>query len=197
MSIERVTISALLYGQVMQNVLNFNNADGALTPTQVCEEVRDYWIGGTTNVGIHSWVSNSVVWVGASCQTMGSGSFPTAITFSKAGQQTASNEMPTVLCIILKFRTATAGRHGRGRTYVPTVSNGFSTNGLINAAFHSYADTAIAGLNSRFNSTGSGPLTLLVGPRSATVLADYHLVTNIEASNFLGTQRRRNIGFGI
>jgi hypothetical protein len=198
MSVERVTISALFYSQICQNVLHFENQDGALTPAQVCAEIRDHWIGTTTNVGIHSWVTNSCAWVKVACQTRASSlAAPTELTINQPGQQSPDNQQYTVLSVILKFRTAAAGRKGRGRSYVPGIANGFTTTGLVNATFHTYADTAIAGLNARFAVGGTGPLYLMVGPRSGIVNNDFYPVTSIAASNFVGVQRRRNIGYGI
>lgn len=198
MSVERVTITALYYGQKVQNVLNFDNPDGTLTPLQVCTEIKDNWIGSTTNVGIHAWVGNHIQWVQVACQTRATPlPAPTTLTIAINGQQSASGQEYTPLAVILKFSTAIAGRRGRGRSYVPGIANGFATNGLLNSTFHSFADTALNALNARFKLAGSGPLQLLVGPRNGMVLIDYLHVTNIQASTFIGVQRRRNIGFGI
>lgn len=198
MSVERVTITALYYGQKVQNVLNFENPDGGLTPLQVCTEIKDNWIGSTTNVGIHAWVGNHIQWVQVACQTRASVlPAPTTLTIAINGQQSGSNQEYSPMCIILKFSTAIAGRRGRGRSYIPGILNGFSTNGLVNSTFHSFADTALNALNARYKSGGSGPITLLVGPRDGVARADYLAVTNIQASTFFGVQRRRNIGFGI
>lgn len=198
MSIERVTISALFYSQICQNVLHFNNPDGALTQAQVAAEIRDKWIGTVTNTGIHSWVTNSITWVKVSVQTRAiSPGPPYDLTIAQQGQQSASNEQYTPVCCILKFRTATGGRRGRGRSYVPGMLNGFVTNGLINATFHSYADTAIAALNARFSVGGTGPLFLVIGPRTGISTPDFPPVTAIVASNYVGIQRRRNIGYGV
>jgi len=197
MSVERVTITALMYGQKMQNVMNFDNNSG-LTPAQVCTEIRDYWIGTTSGVGMHQWCTQSTVWVQVACQTRSSSPSPPAIlTINQPGVQGASNEIVPFACVILKFKSEAAGRKGRGRIYCPGVMQGFFTNGLMDSDLGAYGNTALAGMNTRFTLSGTGPITLLVGPKNGITLADYHYVTAITFSPFLGVQRRRNIGFGI
>lgn len=198
MGVERVTITALMYGQKMQNVLHFNNPDGALTGLQVCQEIRDNWIGTAVNVGIHAWCTQSTVWVQVACQTRASSpSPPTILTINQPGYQGASNEIVPFACVVLKFQTAVAGRRGRGRSYTPGVMQGFFTQGLMDDTLTSFGGTALAAMNARFCAGGSGPLTLLVGPKNGIILIDFLQVTQISFSTFLGVQRRRNIGFGI
>jgi hypothetical protein len=197
MSIERVTTTAIMYGQKMQNVMNFDNNSG-LTPAQICTEIRDNWIGTTSGVGIHQWCTQSTVWVQVACQTRSSSLAPPEIlTINQPGVQGASNELIPFACVILKFKTEAAGRKGRGRIYTPCVMNGFSTQGLMNSNLGAYGNTALAAMNARYTLSGSGPITLVVGPKSGITLADYHYVTNISFSPFIGVQRRRNVGFGI
>ena len=77
------------------------------------------------------------------------------------------------------------------------VNNGFATNGLLNATFHTYADTALQNLRDRFlfGGSGNGPTYLVIAPRNAP--GSPVTVTGIDASPFIGVQRRRNIGYGI
>lgn len=198
MSVERVTITALFYGQRCQNVLHFNNPDGLFTTMNVCEEVRNEWIGTVANKGIHQWTPSNIVWVMVSCQRLGNPPpAPTHLTVNIPGVQGPQSEQIPFACVVLKFQTALAGRRGRGRSYCPGVMQGFLTNGLIDADFNAFAATALTAMNARFKAGGSGPLTLLVGPKNGVVLADFTMVEAITVSNFVGVQRRRNIGFGI
>jgi hypothetical protein len=198
MSVERVTITALYYGQTIQNVLNFDNPDGGMTPTAICQEIANNWIGVGAGIGIKTWATNSIQWVQVACQTMQNVlPAPTTLSINIPGQQTADNQQYPMLCIILKFSTAIAGRKGRGRSYCPGVSIGYTTNGLVNAQFEAYAGTSIVGLDARYKINGGGPLVLLVGPKSGRNLVDYQHVTKIQHSTFVGVQRRRNIGYGV
>lgn len=198
MGVERVTITALMYGQKMQNVLHFNNPDGALTGLQVCQEIRDNWIGTAVNVGIHAWCTQSTTWVQVASQTRAaSPAPPTILTINQPGYQGANNEIVPFACVVLKFQTAVAGRRGRGRSYTPGVMPGMFTQGLMDDTLNFFGATALATMNSRYCAGGSGPLRLLVGPKTGIVLADFYEVTLISFSTFLGVQRRRNIGFGI
>jgi len=180
--------------------MNFNNPDGTLTDAQICDEIRDYWIGSVVGRGVHTWQSNSLHWVKVQWQQRQSTPEPPfSLTIAINGQQTSDATLYTPVAGILKFVTPIAGRKGRGRVYVPGVNPGFTTNGLTNDTFHTYADTAITNMKARFLLSGSspGPIQLLVGPRNGIVLGDYHYVTDIQLSNFVGIQRRRNIGFGV
>jgi hypothetical protein len=180
--------------------MHFNNPDDTLTDAQVADEIKTKWIGDVNGVGIHQWQVQSIKWISIKVQRLASSlPAPFNLTISRPGVQSADNGLCTVLAGILKFSTTVGGRKGRGRIYVPGVQAGFTDLGLTSATFHTYADTPIAGMNSRFcNNPGpNGPLELLVGPRSGVVLADFNHVTQISLSNFVGIQRRRNIGFGI
>lgn len=198
MSVDRITITALYASQQMENVFHVVNTDGFMTLSQVADEIESWWIGDVVNRGIHAWVVNSVVWVKIQVQEVSpTTSTPFVKVVNRPGQQAGSNELVPFACVILKFQTETAGRTGRGRQYVPTIANGFHTNGLINATFHTYADTAIGNLRDRFlfGGAGNGPLYLVICPRNNP--ANYKKVISINASAFIGCQRRRNIGFGI
>lgn len=199
MSIKRVTITALFYGQKCQNVLHFDDRDDSQTDAMVAAEVRDYWIGSTTNWGIHAWCTNSIQWVSVQVQKLASGvwTVPYNLTIAQNGQQSADNQQYTMLCVILKMQTATPGRSGRGRSYCPGLANGFATNGLLNATFHSYADTSLNNMKARFQSGGTGPLLVGVFPKSSITAADFKPCLTLQASTFIGVQRRRNVGFGV
>jgi hypothetical protein len=196
MSLERITITALLYGQQMQNVFHLTNTDGFLTREQVAAEVRDHFIGTTSGVGIHQWHTSDTRWIQVTVQTiLPTLSVPYNLAISQAGVQLADSQIIPQSCIIMKFQTLTPGRAGRGRLYCLGVKVGFAENGLLNSTFFSFANTALIALRERFLFGGSGPTFLVIAPR--TDPGAQKTVTSIEVSTKLGTQRRRNIGYGI
>lgn len=200
MSVHRVTMSALFYGQVCQNVVHVDNLDGALTLPQIAQLFYSYWIGDINGRGVHQWQVQSIKWVNVSVtDELGHPGAPYNLVLNRPGVQSADNGLITTASAIIKFSTAFRGRKGRGRIYVPGLQSGFTDQGLISATFHTFADTALSGMKDKFLAGGvaNEGLNLIVGPRNGTQSIDFHIVTNMAFSNFVGVQRRRNIGSGI
>lgn len=191
----RSTISGQLYGELFQNVLHFEAEDDNLTPDAVNLEVRNQWVGQEINVGVKSWVPNSVHWSQVSSKVVHPFvGVEATLVFDQAGQQSPSTELIMQIATVLRFQTNIVGRAGRGRSYIPGVIPGFTTNGLIDDSFIAFAGAALTALRIRFikdfNPTLQGPLSLCVAGRQNP--GEYARVISIQPANKLGTQRRRN-----
>jgi len=191
MSIERVVVTGLVYGQTCQNVLHFLNPDGAQTPTQIADEIVANWIGP-----IRAQQMTTFTWTGVSVTRVG---VPPGVTFNRAislaGLVGGSQAIHSVLCVLIRKQTATSGRMGRGRCYISGNRPDAMENDVFNAGNLAAWIAVAATLNGRFKVGGSGPLTLQVGHGTST--SDYHGVTDLSVPNRWGIQRRRNVGVGI
>src|SRR6187549_1948016 len=172
MGIVRVVMTATFLGQRCQNVLHFLNPDGALTHLEISEELKPNFITQLRNVQ-----NNQCSWTQISVQNVGTG----------------AGAVPAI-CPVVSIRTGTAGRHGHGRFYImglhaESIANGtFQTDAL--AAYQTYVNN----IKNRYKSGGTGPITMVVCPRSDPM--SYHVMTDLIVRSIFGIQRRRNIGVG-
>lgn len=194
MAVYRVTFSGIHYNQITcQNVVAFRDQTNLMNPLTVAQELRDQWCtilaaGQTTQFG----------WRNISVRTIGSTASPFDLAIIVNGQDAADGSL-AVPVITQKFRlhTAVAGKHGRGRIYLPGYRQSLWTGGQLNA-------TGITNMTIRLNAITSryvGPLmqsSLELGIlRRGGTAADFIPVDFISLSLIPGVQRRRNLGVGI
>jgi len=190
MGIVRVVMTATFLGQRCQNVLHFLNPDGALTHLEISEELKPNFITQLRNVQ-----NNQCSWTQISVQNVGTGAGPADVysITGAAGSLSGAGAVPAI-CPVVSIRTGTAGRHGHGRFYImglhaESIANGtFQTDAL--AAYQTYVNN----IKNRYKSGGTGPITMVVCPRSDPM--SYHVMTDLIVRPIFGIQRRRNIGVG-
>ena len=188
MSIHRVTLTALYYGQTCQNVMHFRNDDGTLTDAQICVEIRDQFM-----TDFKAMSQANCVWNNISSQQRDTGSppAPANLAVSIAGTQSGTTTAFTPQCYLLRIRTALAGRHNRGRMYVPGPNPSNTVSGLWSSGTVSSWATPIANMISKYNAlTGTRGISLGVAPRSSPI--DWVGMTTIEFG-----PAWRNIGIGV
>lgn len=189
----RVTIIATHLGQTMNNVINVRNTAAVATASDVATEMKDNYL-----TLIAQAQSGGLVYNAIRVQPMEVGNpaaflLPVIIQGSKSSQGT---ELPFV-CGVFQIQTATGGKHGRGRIYMPGV-HVWGTN------VGQWSSGAIAGINlgitniiqQRFNSV-NGSSFLDWGVMAKAIGSTFFPMTEIKFRTTPGLQRRRNIGVGI
>jgi hypothetical protein len=193
MSVHRVTLSCLVSLQVCQNVVHVWNPDGTLTDSAIATEFSGNWL---TN--IKQFQHDGARWFDIESKRVDSGpSVAFHLTISQVGTGAAQTAQDNpVACRVLKFATATPGRHGHGRIYIPGTAQGAWDNGVVKASSLTAGASLITSLQGRYTgaSPGSG-LSLVIVPRSDP--SSTHFVTSIQQRTVLGYQRRRSIGVGF
>jgi len=198
MSVHRVTVSGLLWGSVVQNVLHFKNPDGTLTPSQIAAEIYDNFLGHTALVGYQHITGNVVTYFSIKVEELATTPpSPYTFNFTRAGEVSAGNDVMPQVCLVVQIRTALAGRHNHGRFYVPGFPTSFATQGIINSNATAYIVQCLPAMEARFKLSGSGPLILGVNPRHDNTGVNFVSMTGLQVSAKPGIQRRRGVGIGI
>lgn len=190
MSIHRVIFTATMLGQRFQNVLHFENPDGALSNAAMRDELLTNFVARLRNLQ-----NNALVWQSMSIQKV-DGVPDEAEVFILSGHvgSLVGNPAPTVLCGLFSIRTGVAGRRGHGRFYMFGVHGDSVANSVVQSGALAAYVTEANFITNRFKGGGSGPITLGVCPRSNP--GDFLSMTNLIPRPVFGIQRRRNIGVG-
>lgn len=190
MSVVRVVMSATILGQVVQNVLHFNNPDGALTYQQIRDELVPNW-----TAVLNSALNNGLVWREYKIQTVSpAGAAAEIFVLSGIQGSLVGAPAPPVLCPLVRIRTGVAGRSGHGRFYIFGLHQDSVQNGVFQTDALNFYKVQVAQLQTRYKTGGTGPIQLVVCPRSDP--SDFKLMTSLQVQQVFGVQRRRNIGVG-
>jgi hypothetical protein len=195
MAVYRCVLQGLLNGQITQNVVHFADGGAYATAraTALCAEMRDYFL-----TQIKARQSNQMNWTFVIVyDALVPATTPTTLAINLTGAQTTySAQMPQQVCILMRWRTATAGPTGRGRIYLPGVALAEFNNGVMTAAAITAWGTILGVIGPRYVGSGAtSGFTVVVTGRSNP--SNYKSVTAIEIGQYMATQRRRNIGVGI
>lgn len=192
MAIVRVTITGVMHGCTIQNVLHMRKFEPLSTDiANLSGLITSDWINvlRSQQVNLFNYTQIMVQRLDPLEQA-----FLTPVAIQ--GAIPTGTAWPTVMSVVLSFRTNTAGRSGRGRVYIGGLRNDASQNNVMNTsnltAWQALADS----LESRW--CGANPTTtwsLGVCPR--TNPAAFKEVTVISPKAVFGVQRRRNTGVGI
>lgn len=193
MSIFRITLTGFLFGQTIQNVLHFDNVDGALTEAQAATEMSTQWLQQIKTIQITSFT-----WSLINVQNVSTLPRPSAynLPVNIAGTQAASNPITVFLAHVIRLRTGLSGRKGRGRIYIAGPSSGEMANGILTAASIAKWETILNVLRGRYLINGSTQLRLGVFHRAelgGTITA----CSEMTVAPVPGVQRRRNVGVGV
>jgi hypothetical protein len=190
MSIERVTLTSFMFGQLIQNVMHFNNPDGVLTGAQIAEELRVNFC-----TVIKSSQNANYTWNSCTVQRLSS-PLPssTTVAFVPIPGALAGTTSQTMLAVVFRVRTGLAGRKNRGRFYIAGVQpDNVQLNIMLPAAVVLWQNIATS-LSNRYKSGGTGPINIGVMTRGDT--SSFKLATSISIATIFGSQRRRNTGVG-
>lgn len=196
MPVVRVTFTGLSWGTInCQNVVAFSyGAASGLTSATVAAELRDNWCtllaaGQGFNFG----------WRNISVYQVGSGLSPTNLPIVINGQDGVSPLDGTqVICMKFRILTATGGRKGRGRIYLPGYRQAYWSVGQMTATGITNMTARINAIKTRYvgEATATSPLVLGVLPRGDDP-TQFKMSTDLTLSLTPGIQRRRNLGIGI
>lgn len=189
----RVTISGLMFGQMHQNVLHFQQVEGGGTDPQFqAFRIRDVWLPQIRTLHTASLNYNSIVIQNLDLPA----NAPTTVPINIVGSIAASSDMLPFAAMVVLLQTGRAGRRGRGRFYVGSLPTVAFTNGLLTAARISGFETMRGVLEPAFVGPGAtAGMKLVVHGKGPG--AEINPVVRMAARAVVGVQRRRNIGIGI
>ena len=186
----RVTCIQSMYGQQLNNVLNFigPTADAGALVT-LANEVDTIWIDR-----VRTLQSAAVVYNGIKVVALDTTLPPHIKTINKPGTPGFDNQLDPCQTFIIRLRTGHAGRTGRGRVYISGVLKGWFENGLVTAAIINSWNNVFAQIMGT-TGFGSSPYTPCVGNKTPPF--SFFAVQTMQLAPTLGHQRRRNIGVGV
>jgi len=192
MPVYRVTCTCIVQGQTCQNVFHLAS-DGGQLLSAIAGAVNQAWISQML-----PFQHNGARWVNIEVReatTPLNAPFSLAIDVLGTGAAVQVADDPC-RCRVLKFRTALAGRSGRGRLYIPGTSMSAWNGNFVNSASLSAGNSLINTLKTNWLApNATQQLALVICPRSNP--GNFKTVTDIIQRPLAGYQRRRNIGIGI
>lgn len=193
MSVARVTIYGTCGPSQTINRLHFWRSDATTAQlialgTAIWEGWIDFVRGAQFNAMLYQLVRVQEI--------DGSSRGPFDVPGSLRGTQASTANFTPVMAEVLKFRTPSAGRHGRGRTYLAgcggsDMDNGNWSNQQMNRLIGLSTDLTTMWLGG----TPTKGWNLVLVPRTGQA-ADRIIVEQIIPRQMIGFQRRRNLGVG-
>jgi len=194
MSNHRVVVTGLMYGQTCQNVLHFINPDGLQTPQQMAIDINTHWV-----LPISNNINGQLIFTSILVQNLDDPQLaPFNLIIARQGQSFNDRRVPSTLCHVIKLSTTRAGKHGRGRSYIPGVTSDsmqdgqFTPTGLVFLQ-QNMVDPLFAAYGP---SSTISPLNLCVKEKTQGGFV-LHPVIAMQLRSVIGFQRRRNIGVGV
>lgn len=193
MAIYRVTMSCLVAGQICQNVIHIDdNATGA-TQAAISTAILGHWLPS-----ILPFQHTSAIWQRIEVRAVSPvGPAPNVQTIILPGTGPSVNDSDnSMVCRLLQFRTTVAGKHGRGRLYIPGTSFQAFSQGQVKAASITAGAPLVGELKAQW--TGGAPITgfsLVISQKAAP--GSTLKVSDIIQAVTARALRRRQIGVGI
>jgi len=194
MAVNRITLTATVFGQICQNVWHFY-IDSQVTSSLAAflVEFRDHWLDRWKNLSIGNV---TFIQVRGQCLNGPDAGQVEILLLNVFGGGT--NEVQTFLgnAMVVQMRTGFAGRKNRGRNYVIGTANAYSNQGVYTgSSFNSICVAAVSGLQGNWITTPiySG-IPVILGPNDAP--DTFRIVTQMSIRTTPGSQRRRLVGVG-
>lgn len=190
----RAVISGIHFGQVCENVLHLKELDPPRTMQQIAADLDTGYVNA-----VRSRQSSNFVWTNILVQNLDDPLVAAfSLTISKQGQDFNSASISPVMAYVIKLSTNRAGRHGRGRIYVPAVHFNALDQGFFSAALQASFKTTVTDVLFAEYGLHNPPnqITLCVRERGPGV-DEFHPVVAMQLRASPGVQRRRNMGVGI
>jgi hypothetical protein len=194
MAVCRVTLTATLYGSLIQNVWHFNVADYVTAKLAALLAAMDtLWMAPYKDM----WVSETffIQLRGEQLTALGVGDV-SILPLTKIGGAGNDRRSPLHLAQVIQLTTGIGGKRNRGRFYVGGITVNSMLDGVFTQAHLNTSAGYINTLKSRWvspNSTADSQL-VIHGPNDAHT--DFRVVTNMASRATPGSQRRRLIGVG-
>lgn len=193
MPVYRCIMTCIVDGQTCQNVIHLEASGSGFPETTICDKLAATWIPNIQpfqHFGAQ-WISVEV----RSVSPAGPAPFRKIISVFGTGAAEGAQDN-SMLCRMLGFRTATAGRHGRGFMFVPGTTFQAWDKGLVKTTSLTAGAPLIVALKNHW--TGATPtqgLNLVISRKSApsTVVQ----VIDIIQEPIIRSLARRRIGRGI
>lgn len=189
-----VTLTGTCYGSVHQMVLHFDKADQVTADLPaLLVSVRDKFLDA-----IRQFSGSSFHWIQARGERLqsGGGGQVELLSFDLQGTGHSSTNSSLADCFVMQKRTGLAGRHNRGRFFLPNVDPGAHVNGLFTSGHMTLGNTKAGIIMGFYGPAGTEPYRLVIRQRFPS--GDQFIgVTALIPRVTPGTQRRRNIGVGI
>lgn len=193
MAIYRVTMSCLVAGQTCQNVIHIDDNATATTEAAISTAILSHWLPN-----ILPFQHTSAVWQRIEVRRVSPvGPAPHVQTIILPGTGTGVNDADnSMVGRMLQFKTTVAGKHGRGRLYIPGTSISAFQQGIVKAASLAAGAPLVGELRAQW--CDPGPLTgfSLVISQKANPGATLK-VSDIVQAVTARALRRRQIGVGI
>lgn len=191
MAVLRVTLNQLMFGQTIQNVVHFQRDAYTTSMAEAfATEIRDNWVAHIR--GIQSSVCQ---YTNIKIERVTGVDVPFNLTVNLLGTQSGSDDYLSFLCHVIRLRTATPGRRGRGRLYIGGIANNLGDFGFINAGVLALWTTILGQLMAHWGPDGVSPFFLCVNPHGTT--EEPKIVTSLQMNPAYCVQRRRNVLVGI
>ena len=197
--IYQVTYQQSLAGQLIENVIHFQERTGTSTPAQIDTSVQGFF------TQMSQVQTTDCIYTAIIVKQMTPVAFDERIVtpITASGAQSSARFPTTVACVLTK-RTGIAGKSHRGRIYVGAVPTVFATspdrlNTAGGTAFGTFAG-AVMGLYGELGSDTHlqiGVYSRAIGGGHPFTLAGFLPLTSIDTQIIFGNQRRRRVGVGV
>jgi len=189
MGLVRVVNSGTLYGQLVQNVLHFNNPNDVLTLQAIANLIDGSWLSKIT-----LRQQSDLVWTNILVTSLGDvQTAPFSLVIQRQGQSFSSKSIPSFAAFVLRLSTNRFGRQGRGRVFIPGVNFNSCENGLFTPAEVTQWETnVLPTIRQQFLEANNATLPMVVHHKGG----GSDDVTAIQLRNVVGCQRRRMPGVG-
>lgn len=189
----RATMSCLCDGQVMQNVVHFEEPSETMLLTAAADIMQNDWLSN-----IRAFQHTGAVWFDIEVRFVapsGPAAFHKTVTLPGTGPAEGAQDVP--FCArVLQFQTNTAGPHGRGRLFVAGTSFQAWDKGVIKPTSITAGQPFVDSLKNKFiGPLATSGLFLVIARRSDP--SNFIRCTNIVQRTRLGSMRSRGIGLGV
>jgi len=192
MAIWRATFSGLLWGNIWNNVVHFSTGSPGPTVDVIANHLNNNWVEQ-----VKTFQHNQLQWLDVAVRDVTTTPGPSTyhLPINKFGTSSAATATDTnLVTLVVKFQTAYAGRHGRGRILVAGVPSGRFNLGIVIPANLTIWQNTANTLYNLYKMDGVNTINLVVTNRANP--GDYKTVTGITIRATQGTCRSRGYGIG-
>jgi hypothetical protein len=190
MSLHKIIVSGLNYGQTHQNVIKMRCGPGLGTPIDIANDIVTNWINK-----VKVWQSSSYRWTNVLVRNLDDPNLaPFSLAVNILGASFNSVQQPPMSAYVVKIQTAHAGKHGRGRWHVGGVTNDSQQEGLYTATFQTNFNAQICAHWNTVYVAGQGRE---IGIKEDHGEGDFFPATNFQLRPTVGAIQRRKVGRGI
>lgn len=192
MGVVRCTLEYVYLGQVLNNVLYFNDLSGIKTDQQIASELTNNFLQYIRPMQASTMAYTNWYVAGTGAPGGGANKLP-VIPSTSGGLVMTSAFSP--MAILWSLRTAVNGRSFRGRVYWGAIDNQrTTTGGRWISSYLTTMQTATVNLLGRYG--GANPASGIQWGVWSKKLQSFHAIETILIRDIPAVQRRRNINVG-